>query len=89
MAVVAVHPGIVRTDTMARGFGEAADLYPSPAEWALIAAPYLLGIAPGDNGRSLSVPGMTAFHGMGRVPSRHPSGKPPDRGGEAGSLSDA
>ncbi len=67
MAVVAVHPGIVRTDTMARGFGEAADLYPSPAQWASIAAPYLLGITPQDNGRSLSVPGMTAFHGMGRV----------------------
>ena len=89
MAVVAVHPGIVRTDTMARGFGEAADRYPSPAEWALVAAPYLLGIAPGDNGRSLSVPGMTAFHGMGRVPSRHSSGKPPERGGEAGSVPDA
>lgn len=67
IAVVAVHPGIVRSDTMARGFGEAAERYPTPDEWAKVAAPYLLGISAADNGQALSVPGMTAFHGIGSV----------------------
>lgn len=68
MAVVSLHPGIVRTETMQVTFGEAAELYPTPEDWAKIAVPYLLSIRPEDNGRQLSVPGMTAFRGMGKLP---------------------
>ncbi len=67
MAVVSLHPGIVQTDTLRKSFGESAVLYPTPAEWARVAVPYLLDIGPPDNGRQLSVPGMTTFRGMGKL----------------------
>ncbi|MFN5757514.1 MAG: hypothetical protein ACK48M_12105, partial [Planctomycetia bacterium] len=43
-------------------------LYPKPDEWARVAVPFLLRITSADNGRQLSVPGMTAFRGMGKLP---------------------
>jgi hypothetical protein len=67
MAAVSLHPGIIHTATMEASFGEAAQLYPTPEEWAKVAVPYLLSIRPEDNGRQLSVPGMTTFRGMGRL----------------------
>jgi NAD(P)-dependent dehydrogenase (short-subunit alcohol dehydrogenase family) len=67
MAVVSLHPGIIQTDTLRATFGESAVLYPTPAEWARVAVPFLLGIGPRDNGRELSVPGMTTFRGMGPI----------------------
>ncbi len=64
MAAVSLHPGIINTDSMRAAFGErAAAEYPSPAEWADVAAPYILSIGPRDNGKSLSVPGMTTYRG--------------------------
>jgi NAD(P)-dependent dehydrogenase (short-subunit alcohol dehydrogenase family) len=68
MGVVSLHPGIIQTDTLQTSFGESAALYPKPEEWARVAVPFLLRITPADNGRQLSVPGMTAFRGMGRLP---------------------
>jgi NAD(P)-dependent dehydrogenase (short-subunit alcohol dehydrogenase family) len=67
MAVVSLHPGIIQTDTMAGSFGESAKLCPTPEEWAKVAVPYILGITAKDNGRQLSVPGMTHFRGMGPI----------------------
>jgi len=63
MAAVSLHPGIVNTDSLKKAFGARAEEYPSPAEWAEVAAPYLLRIRPQDNGRALSVPGMTTYRG--------------------------
>jgi|GEM_PF-35672 NAD(P)-dependent dehydrogenase (short-subunit alcohol dehydrogenase family) len=68
MGVVSLHPGIIQTDTLQTSFGESAALYPKPDEWARVAVPFLLRITPADNGRQLSVPGMTTFRGMGRIP---------------------
>ena len=67
IAAVALHPGIIQTETMSLAFGDAAGRYPAPEEWARVAAPFILGITPEDNGRSLTVPGMAHFHGMGRT----------------------
>lgn len=67
MGVVSLHPGIIQTDTLQTSFGESASLYPKPDEWARVAVPFLLRITPADNGRQLSVPGMTAFRGMGKI----------------------
>ncbi|NOX53358.1 MAG: SDR family oxidoreductase [Planctomycetes bacterium] len=68
MAAVSLHPGIVNTDALRQNFGAAADKYPSPEQWVQVAAPYILNIRPRDNGKALSVPGMTEFRGWG--PSR-------------------
>jgi NAD(P)-dependent dehydrogenase (short-subunit alcohol dehydrogenase family) len=70
MAVVSLHPGIIQTETLSKSFGEAAALYPKPHEWARVAVPYLLGIGPSDNGQQLSIPGMTTFRGIGKMPAK-------------------
>lgn len=55
-AVVAVNPGIIRTDMLARCFGEDAESYPTPAEWAENAGPFFLGLSAKDNGGAVSCP---------------------------------
>jgi NAD(P)-dependent dehydrogenase (short-subunit alcohol dehydrogenase family) len=55
MAAVPLSPGIIDTDMLRSCFGGDAGMYPSPAEWALTAVPYLLGLGPRDNRRSLTV----------------------------------
>jgi NAD(P)-dependent dehydrogenase (short-subunit alcohol dehydrogenase family) len=57
MATVAVNPGIINTDMLRSCFGGEATKYPSPAEWAAVAVPFLLKINANDNGRPLTVPG--------------------------------
>jgi NAD(P)-dependent dehydrogenase (short-subunit alcohol dehydrogenase family) len=56
MAAVSLHPGIIRTEMLRVAFGQKADNYPTADEWAEVAAPLLLQIAPGDNGKELAVP---------------------------------
>jgi len=57
MAAVPLNPGIINTDMLRSCFGGSASGYPSPGEWAKIAAPHILKIDAGDNGRPLTVPG--------------------------------
>jgi NAD(P)-dependent dehydrogenase (short-subunit alcohol dehydrogenase family) len=57
LAAVAVNPGIIDTDMLRRCFGSAASTYPSPADWARRAAPFLLRLGPKENGHQLTVPG--------------------------------
>ena len=66
MACVSLHPGIIHTESMAKTFGRYAERYPTPEEWALVAVPFLLSLCPQDNGKAISVPGMTEFRGMAR-----------------------
>jgi NAD(P)-dependent dehydrogenase (short-subunit alcohol dehydrogenase family) len=56
MAAVSVHPGIIRTEMLRVAFGQNAENYPTPEEWAEVAAPFLLRIGPADNGQALAVP---------------------------------
>ena len=56
LAAVPFNPGIVATDMLRSCFGGSADSYPTPTEWAKIAAPFLLKISPADNGNPLTVP---------------------------------
>jgi NAD(P)-dependent dehydrogenase (short-subunit alcohol dehydrogenase family) len=56
LAAVPLNPGIINTDMLPSCFGGGATNYPSPAEWAGIAAPFLLEIGPADNGRQMTVP---------------------------------
>lgn len=61
MAAVSLHPGIINTPLLQRGFGEDAFDYPTPEEWAKAAVPFILQLGPKDNGEPLEVPGMPAF----------------------------
>lgn len=56
MAAIPLNPGIIDTDMLRTCFGAAAGQYPSAAEWAKRAAPFILKLGRGDNGKSLSAP---------------------------------
>jgi NAD(P)-dependent dehydrogenase (short-subunit alcohol dehydrogenase family) len=57
LAAVPLNPGIIDTEMLRSGFGAEAAEYPSAVEWARRAAPFILKIGRGDNGKSLTVPG--------------------------------
>ena len=56
LAAVAFNPGIINTEMLRSCFGGSASGYPSPAEWAKTAVPFLLGLGAGENGRPLDLP---------------------------------
>jgi NAD(P)-dependent dehydrogenase (short-subunit alcohol dehydrogenase family) len=56
LAAVAFNPGIIDTDMLRSCFGDAAQSYPSPDEWARKSLPFLLKLDRKDNGKSLTAP---------------------------------
>jgi NAD(P)-dependent dehydrogenase (short-subunit alcohol dehydrogenase family) len=57
LGVVAVNPGIIRTDMLVACLGAAAAAgYPGPEEWARAAVPFLANLRPEDNGKALTCP---------------------------------
>jgi NAD(P)-dependent dehydrogenase (short-subunit alcohol dehydrogenase family) len=58
MAAVALNPGVVHTALLESCYGQSAKSYPGPERWAERAVPFLLGLGPRDNGKSLTVPGF-------------------------------
>ena len=54
MAAVPLNPGIIDTEMLRSCFGGSASAYPSPAQWAKQAVPFLLNIGAKDNGRQLT-----------------------------------
>jgi hypothetical protein len=59
MAAVPVNPGIIDTAMLRSCFGSSAANYPGPPAWAKQAVPFLLRLGPRDNGRSLTVNGVS------------------------------
>ena len=57
MAAVPLNPGIIDTEMLRSCFGGSASAYPSAAQWAKSAVPFLLNIGAKDNGRQLTAPG--------------------------------
>lgn len=57
MAAIPLNPGIINTEMLQSCFGGSASDYPSAAQWAKVAVPFLLNLGPGDNGKPLCVPG--------------------------------
>ncbi len=55
MAAVPLNPGIINTEMLQSAFGDSAASYPDPDQWAATAVPFVLGLGPADNGRSLSI----------------------------------
>jgi NAD(P)-dependent dehydrogenase (short-subunit alcohol dehydrogenase family) len=58
LAAVALNPGVIHTAMLESCYGQSAKSYPGPERWAERAAPFLLGLGPQDNGRSVTVPGF-------------------------------
>ncbi len=56
MAAVPLNPGIINTRMLQSCFGSSASSYPSPAQWAKRAVPFLLELGPADNGKQLTAP---------------------------------
>lgn len=56
LAAVPLNPGIIDTDMLRSCFGAEAKDYPSAAEWAKRAAPFILQLGRNENGKSLTVP---------------------------------
>lgn len=57
LAAVALNPGIIDTDMLRLCWSDGASAYPGPEEWSRTAVPFLMGLGPRSNGRSLDVPG--------------------------------
>jgi NAD(P)-dependent dehydrogenase (short-subunit alcohol dehydrogenase family) len=55
MAAIPLNPGVIDTDMLREAWGEDAGQYPSAAQWAKQAAPFLLKLNAKDNGKSLTV----------------------------------
>lgn len=56
MAAVPLSPGIIHTEMLDVAFGGEAASYPGPEEWGDTAVPFILGLGPKDNGKSLRIP---------------------------------
>ncbi|HWQ93529.1 MAG TPA: SDR family NAD(P)-dependent oxidoreductase [Clostridia bacterium] len=56
MAAISLNPGIINTAMLQSCLGNSALKYPSPEAWAKVAAPFLLGLGPADNGKQLEAP---------------------------------
>lgn len=57
MAAVPLNPGVIDTDMLRQCWSAEAGGYPKADAWAKVAAPFILGLGPKDNGQSLSVGG--------------------------------
>lgn len=55
MAAVPLNPGVIDTTMLRQCWSDGAASYPKADAWAKVAAPFILGLGPKDNGRSLSV----------------------------------
>lgn len=55
MAAVPLNPGVIDTDMLRACWADGASAYPKAEAWAKVAAPFILGLSPKDNGRSVSV----------------------------------
>lgn len=55
LAAVPLNPGIIDTEMLRTCWAEGAAGFPKASAWAEVAGPYVLGLGPAHNGRSLSV----------------------------------
>jgi NAD(P)-dependent dehydrogenase (short-subunit alcohol dehydrogenase family) len=56
LAAVPLNPGIINTEMLQSCFGASSAAYPTAAQWAKTAAPFLLKLGPNDNGQPLTAP---------------------------------
>ncbi len=56
MAAIPLSPGIIHTEMLDQAFGEAASQHWTPEDWIEVAAPFILGLGPEQNGESIRIP---------------------------------
>ena len=56
LAAIALDPGVIDTEMLQSCFGDSSADFPSPAEWAATAVPFLEKLGPKDNGQALTAP---------------------------------
>ena len=56
LSAVALNPGIINTSMLQTSFGEQAEQYRSPEQWASTAAPFLLSLNASHNGQAMTAP---------------------------------
>lgn len=56
LAAIPLNPGVINTDMLQSCFGGSATAYPTAADWAKRAVPFLLGLGSKHNGQSLTAP---------------------------------
>jgi NAD(P)-dependent dehydrogenase (short-subunit alcohol dehydrogenase family) len=56
MAAIPLQPGIIHTEMLDEAFGEGATQHWRPEQWIDVAAPFILGLGPQDNGKRLRIP---------------------------------
>ena len=59
MAAVPLNPGTIDTDMLRACWADGAAGHPKAEEWATVAAPFILKLGAKDNGKSLTVPGVS------------------------------
>ena len=59
MAAVPLNPGVIDTDMLRSCWADSAGSYPKADAWARIAAPFILKLNPGDNGRPATINGFS------------------------------
>jgi NAD(P)-dependent dehydrogenase (short-subunit alcohol dehydrogenase family) len=57
LAAIPLSPGVINTEMLRHSMGEeTAATHPDPETWVKKAQPFILGLGPEDNGKSLTVP---------------------------------
>jgi NAD(P)-dependent dehydrogenase (short-subunit alcohol dehydrogenase family) len=57
LAAIPLSPGVIDTDMLRVAWGNDAGGFRTPEQWAVDAAPYILGLSAAHNGQSLTTPG--------------------------------
>ena len=56
MGCIALNPGVIDTDMLRKCWGNGAELYQKPVEWAKLAVPFIESLTHQDNGKQMSAP---------------------------------
>ena len=56
IGTVALNPGVINTEMLQKCWGDEANNFPGAEQWAITAAPFILGLTPLDSGKPLTAP---------------------------------
>tara|TARA_B100002052_G_C15847455_1_gene583243 strand:+ start:562 stop:1269 length:708 start_codon:yes stop_codon:yes gene_type:complete len=56
MGCIALNPGVIDTDMLRKCWGNGAELYQKPRDWAKLAVPFIENLTYQDNGKQMSAP---------------------------------
>ena len=56
LSCVALNPGVINTEMLQKCWGEAAENYQNPEDWARLAVPFIEKLSSKDNGKQVTAP---------------------------------